>query len=166
MERKGQQWIRVLGSYKGRVKKPNSLLCYDLMLRYLQRRRKLTPLLFCGFLEETTTIDSFWCWETHPSLSKIPSRYFTVHYSVQFSDCAAQPVRAQVIERGFVRLLETVSDLADSFRPIRELAKVHLLSHLSSVFDGGISQKVVNIHLGHNSWGSTFGVLGDILEQI
>jgi hypothetical protein len=68
-----------------------------------------------------------------------------------------------VIERGFVRPLETVSDLADSFRPIRELARVHLLSHLLSVSDGGIFRKAENNHLGHNSRGSTFGVPGDIL---
>jgi hypothetical protein len=71
-----------------------------------------------------------------------------------------------VIERGFVRPLETVSDLADSFRPIRELARAHLLSHLSSVFDGGIFRKAENNHLGHNSRGSTFGVPGDIPGQI
>jgi hypothetical protein len=43
-----------------------------------------------------------------------------------------------MIERGFVQPLETVSDLADSFRPITELGKVHLLSHLSSVSGSGI----------------------------
>jgi hypothetical protein len=63
-----------------------------------------------------------------------------------------------VIERGFVRPLETVSDLVDSFRLIRELARAHLLSHLSSVSDGGIFRKAENSHLGHNSRGSTFGV--------
>jgi hypothetical protein len=67
-----------------------------------------------------------------------------------------------VIERGFVRPFEIVSDLADSFRLIRELSRVHLLSHMSLVFDCGIFQKVENNHLGNNSRGSTFWVLGDI----
>jgi hypothetical protein len=89
-----------------------------------------------------------------------------MHYSVQFSDCATQPVRAQVIERGFMQPLETISNLVDSFRPIRDLPRAHLLSHLSSVSDSGIFQKAENNHLGHNSRGSTFGVLGDILGQI
>jgi hypothetical protein len=75
-------------------------------------------------------------------------------------------MRMQVIERGFVCALETISDLADSFRPIRELAMAHLLSHLSSVSDGEIFGKVENNHLGNNSQGSTFGVLGDIPGQI
>ena len=99
--------------------------------------------MFCGFLEETTTLDRFQCQETRPSLSEIPSRYFTVHYSVQFSDCVTQPVRAQVIERGFVRPPETISDLADSFRPIRELARAHLLSHLLSISDGSEKRKTM-----------------------
>jgi hypothetical protein len=71
-----------------------------------------------------------------------------------------------VIERGFVRPLETISNLADSFQPIRELARAHLLSHLSSVSDSGIFRKAENSHLGHNSQESTFGVPGDILGQI
>ena len=73
-------------------------------------------------------------------------------------------MRAQGLERGFVWPLETVQYLADSFRPIREIARVHLLSHMSSFFDGEISQKEENSHLGLNSGGSTFGVPGDILE--
>jgi hypothetical protein len=73
-----------------------------------------------------------------------------------------ETVRAPVIDRGFVWPLETVSDLADSFRPIKELARVHLLSHLSLVSIGGIFYKEKNSHLGHNSQGRTFGVLGDI----
>jgi hypothetical protein len=71
-----------------------------------------------------------------------------------------------VIERGFMRPLKTVSDLADSFQPIRELARAHLSSHLSSVSDSEIFRKAENSHLGHNSWGSTFGVLGDIQGKI
>jgi hypothetical protein len=71
-----------------------------------------------------------------------------------------------VIERGFVRSLENVSDLANSFRPIRELVRAHLLSHLSSVSDGGIFRKEEKSHLGHNSQRSTFGVPGDIPGQI
>jgi hypothetical protein len=67
-----------------------------------------------------------------------------------------------VNERGFVRLLETVSGLADSFQPIREFSRAHLLNHLSSFFDSGIFRKEENSHLGHNSRGSTFGVPGDI----
>jgi hypothetical protein len=51
------------------------------------------------------------------------------------------------------------SDLADSFQPIRELDKAHLLSHLSSISDNGIFQKEKNSHLGHklqrkHIWGS------------
>jgi hypothetical protein len=57
-------------------------------------------------------------------------------------------------------------DLADSFRPIRELARAHLLSHISLVSDSGIFQKKESNHLGPSSRGSTFGVSGDIPRQI
>jgi hypothetical protein len=47
--------------YKGRnLTKFLIMHCYDLMLRVPRGGREST-LLFCGFLEETTTFDQFWC---------------------------------------------------------------------------------------------------------
>jgi hypothetical protein len=102
--------------------------------------RKPPPLIGFGVERHTLAYRRY-----HPGISPCIQE-------IQFSDCAAQPVRAQGLERGFVWPHETVQYFADSFRPIRELARAHLLSHQSSVSDGGISQKAAkNSQKGRNS---------------
>ena len=147
-------------SIKGEIR-PNSSLCIVMIWCWeFPEEEEIRLLLFCGFLEETTAIDRFRCWKTHPSPSEIPSRYFTVlfrsiHLSV-LHNSASEGARS---DRGVVYLHEIRARIAVSFRPSWDPARVHRLSHFPSVSDDGILQSASFIHLGCNSFRRIVGVI-------
>ena len=97
MEGKGQQWIRVSGSYKGRVKEPNSLCmimiwCWELPEEEERRPccfvdfwRKPPPLIGFGVERHTLAYRRY-----HPGISSCISGVFC-------EEGAAWPRRAQAI---------------------------------------------------------------------
>ena len=84
--------------------RPNSSLCYDLMLRlFAEEEVDLFVVLWISGGNHHT--DQFRCWKTHPSPSEIPSRYFTVlvqEYSDPLQRLGSTGSEGARIREGFV----------------------------------------------------------------